>query len=133
VARRVKKEGYQVRKQTAAPRPVIRERITPTGWGQAGATVKQLGSRKAVLEAVPNGAVVFVKDQAERSACLDELADLGRAGSGIKLTTASWPMEVWERKETVAGVTPGAFDRLEAAVWADVHKAMGRFQMVHWG
>jgi hypothetical protein len=110
---------------------------TPTGIAQQkGMPAKQLGSTRAVIEALPDGAVIFVAPGRGGGYVREMLAHLGRDRDSLRImSTGGGPMVLLELPpETIIGIDVNAFRGVPGAVYGDMHAVLRkRFQTVHWG
>ena len=135
--------NYGLEKAGRRPQPLAHlpaTRVTPTGWAeQKGTAVRQLGSREAVLDAIPVDAavVIIVADHGEAQACLNAANGKGRTDlvEATYYTAFRGPMELWAvAPETLVAVMPGALDRVGREVWGDYRRVLtSRFKEVIWG
>jgi hypothetical protein len=117
------------------------ERITPTGWGeQKGVPVRQLGSTRAVIEAMAadhtQGGVFIVNTMAKAREAEALIAEIGLRREAFKiLTAAAGPEELYRiPPATVVGIDPEAFAGVSVAMWADMQRILTtRFAKVFWG
>lgn len=107
-------------------------RITPSKLGKRE-PAQQLGSLRAVIDALPAGGVLIVKSQFDK-ATQDELA-AARSHELQVLSAAGGPMVLYELPPgSIVGVAPDAYQAMPSEQWADVQRVLStRFAQVIWG
>lgn len=111
------------------------DRITPTGWARSGGrAVEQLGSTRAVVAALPDGATIIAADRREIASILTEL---GRNPAALRVMSASGAASAEDLgalpRTTRVGVAVGVFERFSAAEYEAAYRHLARFTGVIWG
>jgi hypothetical protein len=112
--------------------------ITPTGFAkQGGKPVEQLGSLRAVIEALPDGGVLVMATQDDFFEAGDILNPAGRGPEALHVITAAASSydDTMLRfpAETPIGIAPGAYDRSMPQEYERAYAHLRRFKTVVWG